>query len=185
MQRSCGPAMANFGHIQLRARIYPGDVTDTWWQYVVRVAKTDSQKSISEQSGVGETVLSRWKQGKNTPSAEKAIDFARALGRSPAEALVAAGYIRKSEIAGVVEVGMSPAGMSSDELLAELRRRIVTAEAKPSPAGLPDEGMPRDLSEDGYPSHFKVPLALLPGHEPDISPSKQSAPGTSAQPRRR
>ncbi|MEU8271241.1 NUDIX domain-containing protein [Sphaerisporangium sp. NPDC049002] len=99
-------------------------MTDTWWQYVERVAAGATQVSIAGAAGVKPSTVWRWKAGA-TPSTEVAIRLARAYGRPIAEALAAAGVITPGE-AGVTEVvvTMSPSELDDDDLIREVRRRM-------------------------------------------------------------
>ncbi|QDH92311.1 immunity repressor [Gordonia phage Spooky] len=101
-----------------------------WWAYVQQRTTGATQKAISEETGIEQTVLSRWKLGRNRPDAQNVIQFARAMGRPPMEALVAAGYLGSQEVGDVVEVAMSATDLAVDDLIEEMRRRIATAEAQ-------------------------------------------------------
>lgn len=101
-----------------------------WWAYVQQRTTGATQKAISEETGIEQTVLSRWKLGRNRPDAQNVIQFARAIGRPPMEALVAAGYLGSQEVGEVVEVAMSATDLAVDDLIEEMRRRIATAEAQ-------------------------------------------------------
>ncbi|MDT5015572.1 MAG: hypothetical protein QOD39_1732 [Mycobacterium sp.] len=78
--------------------------------------------------------------GSNTPRAEAVVALARAYGRSPVEALVAAGYLSSSEL-GVVEMTTLTgdlSGASIDSLLSEIGRRVHGAnpvDSRPWPTG--------------------------------------------------
>ncbi len=98
----------------------------TWWRYVVTVTGDATQSEIAGATGIDQSSISRWQRGTNTPRAEAVIAFARAYGRSPVEALVAAEYLT-SEDMGVVEMTTLTGDLtrvSSDSLLSELRRRL-------------------------------------------------------------
>src|ERR1700676_338103 len=112
----------------------------TWWRYVVTVTGNAAQKDIATATGIDQSSISRWQRGTNTPRAEAVVALARAYGRSPVEALVAAGYLSSSEL-GVVELTTLTgdlSGVSVDSLLNEIRRRVAAAdpeEAQSGPAG--------------------------------------------------
>lgn len=134
---------------------YPGLVTQaTWWQYVATITGNAAQKEIAAATGIDQSSISRWQRGSITPRAEAVVSLARAYGRSPVEALVAAGYLSSDEL-GVVELTTLTGdltGASIDSLLSELRRRVLAAgssDAKSWPAGwsADDSGVGR--SEDG------------------------------------
>jgi transcriptional regulator with XRE-family HTH domain len=120
---------------------YSGRVTQvTWWRYVMTVTGNAAQKDIAAATGIDQSSISRWQRGTNTPSAEAVIALARAYGRSPVEALVAAGYLSSNE-PGVVELTTLTGDLtrvSIDSLLSEVRRRVLAAnpeDAKSWPAG--------------------------------------------------
>jgi transcriptional regulator with XRE-family HTH domain len=101
----------------------------TWWPYVLTVTGNATQKDIAAATGIDQSSISRWQRGTNTPRAEAVVALARAYGRSPVEALVAAGYLSSSEL-GVVEMTTLTgdlSGASIDSLLSEIRRRVLTA----------------------------------------------------------
>jgi transcriptional regulator with XRE-family HTH domain len=110
----------------------------TWWHYVATVTGGAAQKDIAAATGLDQSSISRWQRGTNTPRAEAVITLARTYGRSPVEALVAAGYLSSSEL-GVVELTTLTgdlSGASIDSLLSEVRRRVLAnsenAQAWPS-----------------------------------------------------
>lgn len=95
-----------------------------WWDYVVRVSGTTVQKEMAERSGISETAFTRWKKRRHTPEASHVITFARAHGRPPIEALVAAGYITEKDAKDQIEIQRGADTLTDDELLAELQRRM-------------------------------------------------------------
>lgn len=105
-----------------------------------------TQKAISDETGVEQTVLSRWKLGRNRPEAQSVVEFARAIHRPPTEALVAAGYLRAAEVAASIEVVRPLTDLSDDDLLAEVRRRMtgarndLTTQATTTSGPTPTEG---------------------------------------------
>jgi transcriptional regulator with XRE-family HTH domain len=54
---------------------------ESWWEHVTRIAGTN-RKAILARTGLYPTALSRWRLGRNPPSAELIIKFARAYDRS-------------------------------------------------------------------------------------------------------
>lgn len=101
----------------------------TWWRYVLAVTGHAAQKKIAAATGIDQSSISRWQRGTNTPRAEAVVALARAYGRSPVEALVAAGYLSPTEL-GVVELTTLTgdlSGASIDSLLSEVRRRVLAA----------------------------------------------------------
>jgi transcriptional regulator with XRE-family HTH domain len=129
-----------------------------WWRYVVTVAGNAAQKDIAAATGIDQSSISRWQRAANTPRAEAVVTFARAYGRSPVEALVAAGYLSSDEL-GVVELTTLTGdltGISIDSLLSELRRRVLAAnpkDAQPWPDGWSTHdaavGQPEDAKQSG------------------------------------
>jgi transcriptional regulator with XRE-family HTH domain len=112
----------------------------SWWQYVVTVTGNAAQKEIAVATGIDQSSISRWQRGTNNPRAEAVVALARAYGRSPVEALVAAGYLASDEL-GVVELTTLTGDLRSasvDSLLSELRRRVLahdSDDAQGWPAG--------------------------------------------------
>jgi len=96
----------------------------SWWNYVTRTAKTDVQKTMAADTGISETAFSRWKRGANRPEAPHVITFARAYGRPPVEALVAANILKPDDVAAVIEVHNEISAIADDDLLAEVGRRM-------------------------------------------------------------
>jgi transcriptional regulator with XRE-family HTH domain len=116
--------------VQYSARVKqdPAPVAQvSWWQYVVTVTGDAAQKEIAAATGIDQSSISRWQRGTNNPRAEAVVALARAYGRSPVEALVAAGYLTSDEL-GVVELTTLTGDLRSasvDSLLSELRRRVL------------------------------------------------------------
>jgi transcriptional regulator with XRE-family HTH domain len=106
---------------------YSDQVTEvSWWRYVGTVTGDATQKDIAVATGIDQSSISRWQRGSNAPRAEAVVALARAYGRSPVEALVAAGYLSENDL-GVVELTTLTGdltGASIDSLLGELRRRL-------------------------------------------------------------
>ncbi len=126
----------------------------SWWQYVVSVTGDATQKDIAAATGIDQSSISRWQRGTNKPRAEAVVALARAYGRSPVEGLVAAGYLCSDEL-GVVELTTLTGDLrnvSIDSLLAEVRRRVISAHVEVTPSWPPgwttnDAGM--DRYQDG------------------------------------
>lgn len=95
-----------------------------WAEYVRRVAPGKTQAEIAALAGIDQTGVSRWLSGQSVPRVESIIRFARSLGRSPIEALVAAGYITPTEAGMSPDLRISLRELPTDELLAEIRRRV-------------------------------------------------------------
>lgn len=95
-----------------------------WGEYIKRVTPGKTQVEIAYLAGVDQTGVSRWLSGTSVPRAESVIRFARTLGRPPVEALIAAGYITPEEAGISPELQISIRELPTDELLAEIRRRV-------------------------------------------------------------
>lgn len=99
--------------------------TSDWWDYLERVSGSESQAAIARRLDVDKTTVWRWKANGAIPDTDTVIRVARTYGRPVAEALVAAGSITPDEARVTqVEVKTTPAELSTDELLDEVRRRI-------------------------------------------------------------
>ncbi|MDP9166236.1 MAG: helix-turn-helix domain-containing protein [Actinomycetota bacterium] len=130
----------------------------TWGKYVGTVTGNATQKDIAATTGLDQSSISRWQNGSHTPRAEAVVCLARAYGRSPVEALVAAGYLNSDEL-GVVELTTITGdltGASIDSLLTELRRRLLAVtpnEAQSWPPGWsasePGMSRPEDDEQSG------------------------------------
>lgn len=109
--------------------------SETWAEYVTRVTADLPQKHVADLTGMDQTGISRWRHGRNVPRAENVVAFAKSLGLRPIEALVAAGYLTHEDADGVIEVHTSLSGFTDDELLAELRRRMIDRANGPGATG--------------------------------------------------
>jgi transcriptional regulator with XRE-family HTH domain len=83
-----------------------------------------TQTQIAALAGVDQTGVSRWLHGSNVPRAESVIKLARALRRSPIEALLAAGHLSIEEVGLKPDLKPSTRELSNDQVIAEIRRRI-------------------------------------------------------------
>ena len=99
-------------------------MSETWAEYTRRITAGATQSEIAARSGIEQSSISRWRQGKNMPRAELVVTFARAYQRNPTEALIVAGYLDRDEIGGVIELETSLSAVSTDQLLDELGRRF-------------------------------------------------------------
>ena len=71
-----------------------------WSAYVVHLAEDRTQGRVAEMVGgtTNQTTVGRWLSGAKVPTdAATAAQFARAFGRNPLEAFVAAGMLEESE----------------------------------------------------------------------------------------
>lgn len=99
-----------------------------WWSYVQKVSGSATQAQIADHSGISQPVVSRWKSGDGAPSADSAVQFARAYGRPAVEALVAAGVLRPSDATKAIRVDRNLEDFSARELVEEIYRRIPEGE---------------------------------------------------------
>lgn len=99
-------------------------VTETWPQYVRRIAGGLTQTQIAARAGISTSAAGAWVRGDpGQPEAGKVIAFAKAFGQPPLEALIAAGYFGPDE---TIPSARTPLSEYDDiELLDELRRRTV------------------------------------------------------------
>lgn len=95
-----------------------------WWEYVVRIAKTEVQKKMAADTGISETAFSRWKNGTNKPEAPHVITFARAYGRPAVEALVAAGILSADDAGQAIEIHRGVDDFTDSELLEAIGLRM-------------------------------------------------------------
>lgn len=120
-----------------------------WAAYVrhLRTALGESQVQFAKRAfgkAGSQGKISRWEDGLNPPNrAADVADFARALGRNPLEAFVAA---------GMLDAGEAGRGLDDDE------RRIV-ASAASAQAGATEPLLLRAL--EGWAAHLSDPSANL------------------------
>lgn len=103
-------------------------MTEIWPEYLRRISAGQTQTQIAERIGVGRLSVCHWMQGKTRPKPETVIAAARVFGRSPIEALLAAGYLNPAEVRLPVDTRPSPQDMPAEEVAAEVRRRLVELE---------------------------------------------------------
>lgn len=116
-QLTCGACARSFGNVWAVP-------LESWAEYVQRVTPGLTQTQIAALAGVDQTGVSRWLNGSSVPRAEAVIRFARSLQRSPVEALMAAGHLSPAEVGLKPDLKPSTRGLSNDQLIAEVRRRI-------------------------------------------------------------
>lgn len=93
----------------------------SWWTYVTEKSGGATQTEIAERTGLTQPTVNRWRTSK--PKVDNVIAFARAYDRPVLEAFVAAELISKED-AEITEVAADLAEVPTDDLLAEIRRRI-------------------------------------------------------------
>lgn len=98
--------------------------TESFWEYVTRIAGNQQNREIAQSIGVDASAISRWRAGEQ-PRVKTVIAFARGYGRPAVEALIAAGYLEMTDAFSSVEVGkgMGLSEISDDDLWAEVQRR--------------------------------------------------------------
>jgi transcriptional regulator with XRE-family HTH domain len=97
----------------------------TWADYLKLHSQGDRQGVVAEKTGVQSSTVKRWLTGETVrPSAQEAINFARAYNRSPIEALIHATYIKVDEVGQAVEMAGSMKDVSDTTLLEELSDRL-------------------------------------------------------------
>lgn len=130
-------------------------MAESWADYTRRITAGATQAEIAARTGIEQSSISRWRQGRNTPRAELVAAFARSYERNPVEALIVAGYLDRNEVGGVIELETSLSAVSTEQLLDELRRRFADVQRKLMSA----------TSADGvnkWPDHWTDP-ASFPG----------------------
>jgi hypothetical protein len=102
----------------------------TWAEFVRAVVGDESGKATSLRIGQSESAVSRWKTGQVIPMPREAVAFARAYGRNPLEALVAAEYLSEEEVAEPIEVHrtLQLRDFTDLELVQETLRRVSSRE---------------------------------------------------------
>ena len=99
--------------------------SETWPEYLRRVAGAQTKAQIAEQIGIGRLSVCNWLHGKTRPKAETVIMVARVFRRSPIEALLAASYLDAGELDQPIEIRVSPSELTAEDLAAEVRRRLM------------------------------------------------------------
>lgn len=128
-------------------------MTESWWEYLMRIAAHAPRAEVAKAAGVDPASVSRWKTGRNTPSADRVIAVARHYRRNPIEALVAAGYLDAREVDATIEVAAGTAGLTNEQLLDALRDRLIGGSNAP------------EREEDEPPQHWEA--ARRTASEPD------------------
>lgn len=95
-----------------------------WSDYVREVIGDDQQVEAARKSGLDQTAISRWLKNDHVPKPELAARFARAYNRPVIEAFVAAGFLTPEEAKERPTAPPSLDGLSSEQLLDELGRRV-------------------------------------------------------------
>lgn len=134
-------------------------MSESWWEYLNRVTKRASQVEIAKAARVDPATVSRWKLGKTIPSADSVIAVARHFRRNPVEALIAAGYLDKTEAGTPIELRQSAAEISNDQLI-ELVTTRLRAAPEPERANKVRALKPANQGNDlDHPPNIDVPTA--------------------------
>lgn len=95
----------------------------TRWSDYVRSHMRGTQRELSERAEVNEGTISRWLRD-SIPAPQEVIKFARAVGGSPVQALLMAGYLTPQEANAVVP-DLRLDSLDDVVLLDELKRRAI------------------------------------------------------------
>lgn len=92
-----------------------------------------SAADLNRQSGLSQSLISRWLRGETAPGVDNARILASAFRRPLLEVLVAAGILTDKEARQKVTTARADA-LSDDELVAEVRRRMAERDIDKPPA---------------------------------------------------
>lgn len=98
----------------------------TWTRYLRATAHPDNDTVIAGKVGVSSSTIGRWRSGDIDPKPRQVVAFARAYGKSPLAALVAAGYLSEEDLEGDLTLRLASDldEVSTLQLVDELRTRI-------------------------------------------------------------
>lgn len=96
------------------------DTTTPWAKYVSDAIHDHTPAEAARRTNLSRSTLTRWLAG-STPDPKDVIRFARAYGRPPGSALVAAGYLTTEDLEGEQ---YDIASVPDETLLDEVRRRF-------------------------------------------------------------
>ncbi|WP_162942664.1 helix-turn-helix domain-containing protein [Cryobacterium soli] len=102
------------------------DETLNWAEYLRIITDADTNRIISQRTGIPDSTISRWLSGQAYPRPRQVVDVARAYGVNPLNALVGAGYLDQSDIerAGVEPRQFQLREFSELEIAQEIVRRV-------------------------------------------------------------
>ena len=97
-------------------------------EYLRAISGDDTGRQIAQKTGNSESAISRWKAGTHVPDPKQAVNVARAYGKNPIEALIAAGYLTHDEASLPVTrpAALQLQDFSDLELAREMVRRAAT-----------------------------------------------------------
>lgn len=96
---------------------------EAWPEYVVRCSRNAAQKDIAYAVGVNQSTIGRWLAG-GTPEVKHVVAFAKAYGRKPVEAFLAAGFLTPADISGPIQIGISIDDVPDEALIEGLASRL-------------------------------------------------------------
>lgn len=112
--------------VVIRRTLEPVDERIRWSSYVDATSDGVRNSEIARRAGVDPATVGRWRSGSTDPNPRQVVAYARAFGRPPVEALIAAGYLTAEE--AEVPVAVAPAdplaAVSTGRLLREALRRV-------------------------------------------------------------
>jgi hypothetical protein len=97
-----------------------------WAQFVKRHRNGETNKDVSRKVGADASTVGRWVKGQTEATPQQAINFARAYGLHPVEALVAAGHLSPSDVEGrvTIETSATLEAFSTRALISEVSDRL-------------------------------------------------------------
>lgn len=97
-----------------------------WAQFVKRHRNGETNADVSRKVGADASTVGRWIKGQTAATPQQAINFARAYGLHPVEALVAAGILSPSDVEGKVTIETSATleAFSTRALISEVSDRL-------------------------------------------------------------
>jgi transcriptional regulator with XRE-family HTH domain len=111
-------------HAALHDDFNAASVTPDWLSYLRSLAgEAASQTAISERTGVDLSTVNRWFMRRQPPSARTVVQVAHAYGVNPIDALIAAGYLDRTDLDLPPAPMVSPRDFALEDLLYEISRR--------------------------------------------------------------
>jgi hypothetical protein len=125
---------------------------ETWPQYVRRHSRNANQEDIAYAVSVDQTTVGRWLdvarwEADKRPTVEHVVKFAKAYGRKPVEAFVAAGFLAPDDISGPIQIAVSMDDVSDEAFVKGLADRLARYRRLAGNDGQ-DGLVPEDWGED-------------------------------------
>lgn len=100
--------------------------TLNWAEYLRIITDGDTNRAISQRTGIPDSTISRWLSGQALPRPRQVVDVARAYEVDPLNALVGAGYLDQADIdrPGVEPRQFQLREFSELEIAQEIVRRV-------------------------------------------------------------